>query len=96
MALKGVVAVSQRDGLGHVPPIVRQGRDHFIGEVGSLPSKLSLLDTVARENAEVPLLLVASACMAAFPHAGESLAGKDSSPASSTASRGVMRLPLWR
>ncbi len=36
MMLSGIVAVSQRDGLGRITPIVQLGRGHFIGEVGSL------------------------------------------------------------
>jgi thioredoxin reductase (NADPH) len=55
--LKGVVAVSQRDGLGHITPIVQHGRGHFMGEVGSLSGKPSLVDGIASEEVEVLLLL---------------------------------------
>ncbi|MEP7295522.1 MAG: FAD-dependent oxidoreductase [Burkholderiales bacterium] len=55
--LGGIVAISQRDGLGQVTPIVQQGRGQFIGEVGSLSGKPSLVDAVAIESAEVLLLL---------------------------------------
>ena len=34
--LKGVVAVTQRDGLGHVVPIARQGPGEFLAEGGKL------------------------------------------------------------
>src|SRR5947208_16319346 len=34
VVLKGVVAISQRDGLGHVVPIVHQGPGHFLAEGG--------------------------------------------------------------
>ena len=37
--LKGVVAVTQRDGLGHVVPIVRQGPGEFLAEVGQLSGR---------------------------------------------------------
>ncbi len=57
VVLKGIVAVSQRDGLGRVTPIVQHGRGHFVGEVGSLSGKPSLVDAVAIESAEVLLLL---------------------------------------
>jgi thioredoxin reductase (NADPH) len=55
--LDGTVAVSQRDGLGHVTPIVRHGRGHFMGEVGSLSGKPALVDGIAQDDVEVLLLL---------------------------------------
>jgi thioredoxin reductase (NADPH) len=55
--LKGVVAVSQRDGMGNITPIVHHGRGHFMGEVGSLSGKPSLVDGIAQESVEVLLLL---------------------------------------
>ena len=57
VVLKGLVALSQRDGLGHVTPIVQQGCGHFIGEVGALSGKPSLVDAIAIENVEVLLIL---------------------------------------
>ena len=57
VVLKGVVAVSQRDGMGHVTPIVRHGRGGFMGEVGALSGKPSLVDGIAQEGVEVLLLL---------------------------------------
>ncbi len=54
--LGGAVAVSQRDGLGHLTPIVQQRRGQFIGEVGALSGKPSLVDAVVQEDAEVLLL----------------------------------------
>ena len=36
LALSGVVAVSERDGLGHSTPIVEEGVGQFLGEVGLL------------------------------------------------------------
>jgi len=56
VVLRGVVAVSQRDGLGRVTPIVQHGRGHFMGEVGSLSGKPSLVDGIAKEAVEVLLL----------------------------------------
>jgi thioredoxin reductase (NADPH) len=53
VVLKGVVAVSQRNGLGHVTPIVQHSRGHFIGEVGALSGKPSLVDADAIEPVEV-------------------------------------------
>jgi thioredoxin reductase (NADPH) len=57
VVLQGVVAVSQRDGMGHVTPIVQHGRGHFMGEVGALSGKPSLVDGVALDAVEVLLLL---------------------------------------
>jgi len=56
VVLDGVVAVSQRDGMGHVTPIVQHSRGHFMGEVGSLSGKPALVDGVAREDVKVLLL----------------------------------------
>ncbi|MGY4829034.1 FAD-dependent oxidoreductase [Sphaerotilaceae bacterium SBD11-9] len=57
VVLQGVVAVSQRDGLGHVVPIVQHRRGHFMGEVGALSGRPSLVDGIAQEDVEVLLLL---------------------------------------
>jgi len=59
VVLKGVVAVSQRDGLGQVTPIVQHGRGHFVGEVGTLSGKPSLVDGITQGEADVLLLLPA-------------------------------------
>lgn len=57
VVLKGVLAVSQRDGMGRVTPIVQHGRGHFMGEVGTLSGKPSLVDGIVHEDVEVLLLL---------------------------------------
>jgi thioredoxin reductase (NADPH) len=57
VVLRGVVAVSQRDGMGRVTPIVKHGRGHFMGEVGSLSGKPSLVDGIAQDEVEVLLLV---------------------------------------
>jgi thioredoxin reductase (NADPH) len=56
VVLKGVVAVSQRDGMGNVTPIVQHGRGQFMGEVGALSGKPSLVDGIAQQDVEVLLL----------------------------------------
>jgi thioredoxin reductase (NADPH) len=56
VVIEGVVAVSERDGMGHVTPIVQHGRGHFMGEVGALSGKPSLVDGVAQEDVDVLLL----------------------------------------
>jgi len=57
VVLKGVLAVSQRDGLGHVTPLVRHVRGSFMGEVGTLSGKPALVDGIVEEDVEVLLLL---------------------------------------
>jgi thioredoxin reductase (NADPH) len=54
--LRGVVAVTQRDGLGHVVPIVRQGPGEFLAEVGQLSGQPALVDGHADEDVEALLV----------------------------------------
>jgi thioredoxin reductase (NADPH) len=56
VVLGGTVAVTQRDGMGHVTPIVQHRRGHFMGEVGSLSGKPALVDGIAVEDVEVLVL----------------------------------------
>ena len=56
VVLQGIVAVSQRDGLGHVVPILNQGRGHFLAEVGTLSGSPSLVDAYARDEVEALLV----------------------------------------
>ena len=56
IVLRGTVAISQRDGLGHVVPIVHQGPGQFLAEVGTLSGRPSLVDGQAREDVEALLV----------------------------------------
>ena len=56
VVLKGSVVLSQRDGLGHVAPVVSQGPGHFLGEVGSLSGRQALVDAHAEEDVEALLV----------------------------------------
>jgi thioredoxin reductase (NADPH) len=56
VVLKGAVAISQRDGLGHVVPIARQGPGQFLAEVGQLSGRHALVDGYADEDVEVLLV----------------------------------------
>ncbi|MEJ8821512.1 FAD-dependent oxidoreductase [Variovorax humicola] len=56
VVLKGVVAISQRDGLGRVTPIAEQGPGQFLAEVGQLSGRVALVDGHAM--GEVETLLV--------------------------------------
>ena len=50
--LSGHVAITQRDGLGHVSPVVDLGPGQFVGEVGQLSGRASLVDADADEDVE--------------------------------------------
>ena len=54
--LRGLVTISQRDGLGHVVPIVREGPGAFLAEVGQLSGAPALVDGVAEEPVDTLLL----------------------------------------
>lgn len=54
--LKGSVTISQRDGLGHVVPIVRQSRGQFLAEVGQLSGGFALVDGYADDDVETLLI----------------------------------------
>jgi len=54
--LKGLVTISQRDGLGNVVPIVRQGRGQFLAEVGQLSGAFALVDGYADDDVETLLI----------------------------------------
>src|SRR5271170_4208304 len=56
VVLNGAVAISQRDGLGHVMPIVSQGPGQFIAEVSTLSGRHALVDAYAEEDAEALLV----------------------------------------
>ena len=55
--LSGVMALSQRDGLGHVVPIVRLTRGQFSGEVAQLSGGRALVDGYAEMDVEALLVL---------------------------------------
>lgn len=54
--LQGLVSINQRDGLGHVVPIVREGPGAFLAEVGQLSGAPALVDGIAEEPVEALLL----------------------------------------
>jgi thioredoxin reductase (NADPH) len=56
VVLKGTLAASQRDGLGHVVPIVRHGPGQFTGEVAQLSSGVAFVDVVADQDGEALLI----------------------------------------
>jgi len=58
VVLTGHVAITQRDGFGHVTPIIDQGPGQFLAEVGQLSGRVALVDGHA--EGEVETLLIAS------------------------------------
>jgi thioredoxin reductase (NADPH) len=52
VVLKGQVAISQRDGLGHVAPIAEQGAGQFLADVGQLSTRATLVDGTAEGDVE--------------------------------------------
>ena len=56
LVLDGAIAMSQRDGLGNVVPIIRQGPGQFTAEVGTLSGQSSLVDARAETDGEALLV----------------------------------------
>ncbi len=56
VVLAGSVTISQRDGLGHVSPMLRQGAGQFMAEVGQLSGGQALVDGDADVDTEVLLI----------------------------------------
>jgi len=54
--ISGTVAVSWRDGMGHVQPIVEQGPGEFLAEVSQLSGRPSLVDATAKTDVEALLI----------------------------------------
>ena len=59
--LSGSVAVTRRDGLGHVTPIIEAEPGHFLAEVGDLSGRPALVDAQAVSDVEA-LLIRRRAC----------------------------------
>jgi thioredoxin reductase (NADPH) len=56
VVLSGHVAISQRDGLGHVTPVIDQGPGQFLAEVGQLSGRVALVDGHAEGEVETLLI----------------------------------------
>ncbi len=59
VVLSGAVAINERDGLGHVTPLVEQAAGQILGEVGQLSSRASLVDATAEGDVEALLIPLA-------------------------------------
>ncbi len=56
VVLSGSVAISQRDGLGQVTPVIEQGPGQFLAEVGQLSNRPALVDGTAEGDVEALLI----------------------------------------
>ena len=56
VVLKGSVALTQRDGLGHVSPVAEQGVGQFLADVGQLSTRAALVDGMAEGDVETLLI----------------------------------------
>jgi thioredoxin reductase (NADPH) len=56
VVLSGHVVITQRDGLGHVSPIIDQGPGQFLAEVGQLSGRVALVDGHAEGDVETLLI----------------------------------------
>jgi thioredoxin reductase (NADPH) len=54
--LSGHVAITQRDGLGHVTPVIDQGPGQFLAEIGQLSGRVALVDGQAEGEVETLLI----------------------------------------
>src|SRR3984957_10421532 len=56
VVLSGHVTITQRDGLGHVSPVIDQGPGQFLAEIGQLSGRIALVDGVAEGDVETLLI----------------------------------------
>src|SRR6266550_5834014 len=54
--LSGHVAITQRDGFGHVTPVIDQGPGQFLAEIGQLSGRIALVDGHAEGDVETLLI----------------------------------------
>src|SRR3954470_15766938 len=56
VVLSGHVAITQRDGLGHVTPVIEQGPGQFLAEISQLSGRVALVDGHAEDDVETLLI----------------------------------------
>src|SRR5205823_10471146 len=54
--LSGRVAITQRDGLGNITPVIDQGPGQFLAEIGQLSGRVALVDGHAEGDVETLLI----------------------------------------
>jgi thioredoxin reductase (NADPH) len=62
--ISGLIAITERDGLGHAAAFAEQGAGQFLGEIGLLSDGASLVDATA--EGEVEALLIPPARLRSF------------------------------
>jgi thioredoxin reductase (NADPH) len=56
VVLKGLVSLTQHDGLGHIAPIIELGSGQFMAELSLLSGRVALVDAVAEGDVETLLI----------------------------------------
>ena len=56
VVLSGHVTITQRDGLGHITPMIDQGPGQFLAEIGQLSGRVALVDGQAEGDVETLLI----------------------------------------
>src|SRR5437588_3911281 len=56
VVLSGHVAITQRDGLGHITPVIDQGPGQLLAEIGQLSGRVALVDGHAEGDVETLLI----------------------------------------
>jgi thioredoxin reductase (NADPH) len=56
VVLSGHVAITQRDGFGHITPVIDQGPGQFLAEIGQLSGRVALVDGHAEGDVETLLI----------------------------------------
>src|SRR5580765_4927813 len=56
VVLSGQIAITLRDGLGHVTPVIDQGPGQFLAEIGQLSGRVALVDGHAEGEIETLLI----------------------------------------
>ncbi len=56
VVLSGQVSITQRDGFGHVTPVIDQGPGQFVAEIGQLSGRIALVDGHAEGEVETLLI----------------------------------------
>jgi thioredoxin reductase (NADPH) len=52
--LSGHVAITQRDGMGHITPLLEEGPGQFVGEVGQLANRPAFVDVILASGSSAP------------------------------------------
>ena len=56
VVLTGTVTISQRDGMGHIVPIVRRGHGQFLAELAQLTGSFAIVDAIVDTDVDAVLV----------------------------------------